>query len=294
MLWFMLAGCRGVSLGFVLLAPADIEIEQAHARLIRYRLTDCDGTTEQEWVGRRIDLRNSRTDQIRDRRWCRIDLDFKDAPVLGPQLGWSGWTANGTDFSIALSPGTTTLQQSFGGDGEDLVLMLDLDALIQAREIDDAAAQLKNDAISFDTVSEWSQEHAPKLPEALYVVPRREAAADPDWGNVTVQISADDQSSGCGSTDTAIDWGETDFRDSGFVSDTGEYLSSSSSSGCQCTGASVKDSRADTAQPASSEDSNSGCVGSRDSGDSGAAVLWARRGGLATLLVLFSLKRRRI
>lgn len=296
MFWLLVAGCRRVSLSFVLLSPSDIEIEQAHARLIRYRLTECDGGTDREWVGRRIDLRNSSADLIRDRSWCRIDLELKEAPVPGPPLGWSGRTAGGTDFTFSLSPGTTVLQQSFGGSGEDLVLVLDLSALVQASEIDDASALAERNPISFDATSDWSQEHALKLPEALSVVPRRAAAAEPDWVNVTVQTTPNEQGGGCRSTDTATDWGETGRLDSGTFTDTGEYPSIPTSTGCQCGAKSrTGDSGEDSGQPEDSEDtgsnSSSSCSG-EDSGDTGLATMMARRGGLATLLVLFCLRRR--
>ena len=219
----------------------------------------------------------------------------------GPPLGWSGRTARGTDFTFALSPGNTVLQQPFGGSGEDLVLVLGLAALVQASEIDDASALAERNPISFDAASDWSQEHAPKLPEALSVVPRRAAAAEPDWVNVTVQTTPDEQGGGCRGTDTATDWGDTGILDSGTFTDTGEYPSIPTSTGCQCGAESrTGDSAEDTGQPEQTEDTEdtgssscSGCVSSEDSGDTGFAAMMARRGGLATLLVLFCLRRRK-
>ena len=301
MLMMLLAlGCRSADLHFALVAPSDLGVEQAYARLTRYRLRDCDGGEAREWVGRRINLQRPSPDTIRDREWCGIDLEFKEAPLLGPPLGWRGETAAQTPYDIALSPERVSLDQSFGGWREDLVLLLDLDLLLSAGELD--LASKDGEAVTHTESSDWSQSQEAALASALTVLPLRDARQRDDWVDITLATAADEPTGCAVRTDTAVWWG-----DSGYTTDTGAIDSgwswddttdtgpaSPSSGGCDCsgggtdTGPDTEDTEdtEDTGEPEdddSDSNSGSGCSGGVDTG----------RAGLVLLLGALGLTRRR-
>lgn len=301
-------GCRSIALGFVLVAPEDLPVRQAYARVQRYRLRDCDGNEAREWVGQRLDLLYTTPEVIRDREWCGIDISFREAPLFGPPLGWRGETAAGTAFDIALSPGTVSLERTFGGAGEDQVILLDLDAMMTAVELDTAARKTDPplDEVEYLEDSAWSQDRASQLAGALSVVSLEVAQQRLDWP--IGAYGPPTEGSGCGAArqDTGFWWGDTAYPDyESIPNDTGTLppdtgTAPASSGGCSC-----ESPGADTSDPDDTEDedtgatsSGGGCLGgSSDSGsDSDSDSGWVsaqRRLGLAALVGVFWLRRRR-
>lgn len=301
----MLMGCRSIALGFVLVAPDELVVEQAYARVQRYRLRDCDGDETREWVGQRLNLRASTPDVIRDREWCGVDIQFKDAPLFGPPLGWRGETAHGTGFDISLAPGTVSVDARFGGSGDDQVILLDLGAVMSATELDSAALETKPPLEDIEHLedSAWSQERLSALPGALSVSPLRLARARSDWPAGAFAQPVEE--GGCGSArqDTGVWWGDTGYtayEDTGTVYpiDTGAP-EEPSSGGCGSddtgSGDGADDTGSDSSEDDSDDDSNGCQGGSDDSGGSGGDTGWSgleRRVGLAVLVGAFWLRRR--
>ena len=297
MTFFLLMACATTELQFAVTGGEDFTLESASARVRRYQLVDCDDEPRKEWVGRRIDLFDPLPDIIRDRAWCEVAIEFPQGGLYTP-LRLEGVTDGGAPFSMEMRPETITLRAPFGGEREELVLLLDPDALFSGRALDDELAALQAeaaqeggasvDSLDFSATSAWSEAASARLGDALSVVTLSAASARADWllGEALEGRAERPVEQGCrAQDDTSAGW-----EDTAAASDTAAAAASGGGGGC----GDDDDEPAgdDTDEDSGEDEGDDGGGGCGDDDDSGAGALPARGGLAAALLLAWGLRRR--
>lgn len=257
-------GCRT----FTEINPAAVtgtgyHLDRAIADIASLTVRDCESGSETVTLHERFSLLQPAPIGISDQHGCSVDLAFRNVTSGGLSLNGSLLDGEGNplQFRYLLAPGTVTVKQEFWGDGEELVVVLDPDLLIDPAAIRQAAVEQEADTLNWDAASAESQALAGKLHSAFWIGPVSKAAphfgARWVFGEEAFRRSARRETDGCG----------VEVRyDTGW--DTGIYLGGTTTTGGTTggttseTGGTVdSDSRAESRRDSRVLDSSgSGCV----------------------------------
>lgn len=295
MLLFVLACTQTTELNPLMVPIPGMSLDRVIVSLRQLDLESCQGRMEHISGGRRFDLKQPQPIVIHDRKWCTLNVQI-----------WRDWTLSGqTDAGarfLYLLPATDLkIDQEFYGNGEELGLLFDASALLDATAIDALAFQsvLLRPEISLGPDSPEVQEMVLKLPHAFQVAPL--STLRQQYGAAWPYVDADFSWPTSPPVETAIR-----ERDSDTQADSAGYGWESASQawpteGCSCSGetresafiesqASTQDSSAPESAQDSTEHQGCWCGGSDDSGDSSAQ---SRHLG-AFAMALFWFSRRRV
>lgn len=227
---------------------------------------------------RRFDLKQPKPIVIHDRKWCHLNVQ------IWQNWSLSGQTNAGAHFQYLLPITELEIDQEFYGNGEELGLLFDASALLDASNIDALAFQSVRlrPEISFGPESPEVQEMLLKLPHAFQVAPL--TTLRQQYGDVWPYVEADFRWPTVESVSNSM--ADTQLDSAEYAWDSDPYAWPTE--GCGCTGES-RDCAAQDSASDSEAHSGCWCGGMDDSGDSSAQS--RRIGGFAMMLFWFSRRR---